>query len=131
VKEVNLLLIEDTDAGFDRFRRLFQGCGFQVSVFRVGSTDLDNIRENVTGILEKRDIQLVVTNLCLSVSPRDGLKMIKFIKKMRPTVPVVVWTKHSYEGWREKANKLGVNLFLEKFVGDHDLAKQSLALLPI
>lgn len=71
-------------------------------------------------ILEEK-VDLLVTSLYHVDGPKDGIKLINDIRKIKPDLPIIVWSKH-YNHFEEVRNKYGVQC-IEKHIDDENLKK--------
>ncbi len=104
MKQSDLLIIDDEQRYADMLakRLLLRGCRCQVCY---------NGRDAIA-MLKKRSFLLIV--LDLQLPDMYGTEVLKFIRNIRKSVPVVVLTGHGTEKDRLECMRLGANAFIHK-----------------
>jgi two-component system, response regulator, stage 0 sporulation protein F len=102
-----LLIIEDEVAILDALKHFFVHQGFSVHTA--------SEREEAEGLLADHAYDAVIADLRLSGSfNTDGLEIVRFLRKHRPDVKVILLTAYGSPEVEAEAERLGVDAFLHK-----------------
>ena len=114
--KISVLLVENKMPAFQACKRKL-GEGFEVNQAR-------NPRQ-VDGVINKmkdsgRSPMLFIVSLCILASPQEGIEVIKHIRKIHQTTPIVVWSRHLTD-YGEKAKQAAGRIkvvLVRKYIND-------------
>src|SRR6266478_3184042 len=100
----NIVVIEDEQAIRRGVVDLLRASGYQVAEAADGACGLEEA--------VRRGVDLVLLDLLLP--KRDGLDVLAEIRKVRPTLPVIIVTARGSEGDRVRGLKMGADDYVMK-----------------
>jgi PAS domain S-box-containing protein len=110
-----ILFVDDEETLVEVAENLLSSLGYKVSAFTGSLEALDFFRKNAAGI------DLVVTDM--TMPDLTGDRLATEILKIRPDLPVIMYTGYSEYITKEKAKSLGIRKFILKPFEIEDLAR--------
>ena len=106
-KSDRVLIVDDELAVLDAARDYLGGHGFQV--------DIASEREEAEALLVQRDYGLLIFDMRLTgVHGREGLELLRFVRRQSPHAKVIVMTAHWSLDLEREARRSGADAFMEK-----------------
>jgi two-component system chemotaxis response regulator CheV len=103
-----LLIAEDSKAAITIFKKLFEKSNLQYQVFTNGNDLLDYLKSQKTN----SDIGFVLSDI--EMPGMDGFTLLRKIKEMYPSIPVIMNSSMSNVGVHDKVKSLGADGFIAK-----------------
>jgi len=116
---MRLLIVDDDEALLRFLQRSFRAAGWDAQ----GANDGERARE----LADQNDYDLVI--LDLNLPKADGLEVLKHIRAVRATLPVIALTSRSEIADRVKALDLGADDYVSKPFAFAELSARSRALM--
>jgi YesN/AraC family two-component response regulator len=113
VEFIKVLYVEDEPMISDQISMILEDEVDEIFVAKNGAEGLEIFKEH------KDDIDLVITDI--QMPKLNGIEMIKEIKKIVPSKPVIITTAFTESEYLVEAIKLGVDKFLQKPIDLHEL----------
>ncbi|HET9768982.1 MAG TPA: response regulator [Thermoanaerobaculia bacterium] len=111
-----ILVVDDADTIRFAFGRHLRSCGFEVDCARE--------LEEAEALALHTDYALVIADLSLTgIDGREGLEMIRFLRRHRPAVRVIVITANGSPAAEEEAYARGAHAFVDKCSPLADIAR--------
>ena len=110
-----ILVVDDDEIIGNMEKAQLERFGYQVTVAGNGKDALAVFREN------DHAIDLVITDM--TMPHLTGVELVRELRKIRPTLPIILCTGFSDLIDKEKALDLGIKKYLMKPVGIQDLAR--------
>ena len=101
-----ILIVDDHEVVRDGVKRIFDE---QSGDYEFGEADTPHI-----AIKQVSDQDWDIAILDLSLGERSGLEVLKEIRKIRPTLPVLILSMHSEEQYARRAFKSGASGYITK-----------------
>jgi DNA-binding NarL/FixJ family response regulator len=108
------LCVDDHQVVRDGVRKIFDEKGIKVEIGEAGSAG------EVTPLVNREDWDIVV--LDISLGGKSGLDVLKEIKKLRPRLPVLVFSMHSEEVYARRAINAGAHGYITKGSSSDELS---------
>ena len=105
LKKLKFLFVEDEKDLLDIIAETLQKLGINFLTATNGEEGLNILANN-------DDIDIIVTDISMPVM--NGLEMIKEVKKLYPTMNIVVMTAHTESKYINEVSQYGVNDYLLK-----------------
>src|SRR5690242_14820211 len=105
-RKLNLLIIDDNSSFIDRVSSLIEDCCPHAEIAATHNYD------EAISSLENIDPDVVL--LDINLPGKNGLEILREIRKRRKTYAVIMVSNHDNEYYREQCRKLGANHFLDK-----------------
>ena len=102
----NILIVDDDKDICLTLSKILTSKGFQVTIA--------NNSDAAINVIKSSSIDLVLLDVWLEGSKKDGLELLKIIKKYNPITPVILISGHANVEMAVKAIKLGAFYFIEK-----------------
>ena len=102
----NILIVDDDKDICITLSKILTSKGFQVTVA--------NNSDAAMNVIKSSSIDLVLLDVWLEGSKKDGLELLKIIKKYNPITPVILISGHANVEMAVKAIKQGAFYFIEK-----------------
>ena len=102
----NILIVDDDKDICLTLSKILNSKGFQVSVA--------NNSDAAISVIKGSSIDLVLLDVWLEGSKKDGLELLKIIKNYNPITPVILISGHANVEMAVKAIKQGAFYFIEK-----------------
>lgn len=103
---MKILIADDSKLLQDRIVSMVENCDFNVEIKQVFNT----IMAKEALLAEKIDI--VISDIRMPGG--GGLELLQFIKDKFPGIKVIVMTNYPYPQYKDRANTLGAEFFLNK-----------------
>jgi DNA-binding response OmpR family regulator len=114
--KTRILVVDDADTIRFAFGRHLRGCGFEVDCARE--------LEEAEALALHTDYALVIADLSLTgIDGREGLEMIRFLRRHRPAVRVIVITANGSPAAESEAYARGAHAFVDKACPLADIAR--------
>ncbi len=99
-----ILIVDDEPGILDFLRNLFHADGYEVVVALSG--------EDAVASVKKDTVDLVITDL--RMPEMDGMELLRELKTLKPSVPVIMLTAYASDETAIEAKKLGVFTYISK-----------------
>jgi len=123
-----ILLVEDNIETLRLFSHVLRDLGYAVLEAEHGGIAIQIIQE------KHKSIDLLVTDI--KMPEVDGITLVENLRKLDPTIPVIVMSAYLNEENSQKLKKIGINNILEKpfrikdlesAINEHNVEKSPLA----
>ena len=99
-----ILIVDDEPGILEFLRNMFQADGYEAVIALNGEAAIEAVKNGT--------VDLVITDL--RMPEMDGMELLRELKKLKPSMPVIMLTAYASDETALEAKKLGVFTYISK-----------------
>jgi len=99
-----ILIVDDEPGILDFLRNMFHADGYEVVIALNGGEAIESVKNET--------VDLVITDL--RMPEMDGMEVLRELKKLKPSIPVIILTAYASDETAIEAKKLGAFTYIAK-----------------